>query len=184
LKTNTSHIHYEPFLGDIGSSRLSVHATQTTSNMHTRGMLFSQNESPPGCDMHRQGLNKKNMRRIHFSCDEPIEGLNKKRRVSYHNLKKIIRQIRLTSDKKIEALNKKHKIVSEKLGETKIHPNCYQVIPPLGKKRRVSYHNLKKVMRERKKYIATLPFREKLTYDNVKKFVHAEQNINMCACIS
>jgi hypothetical protein len=39
-------------------------------------------------------------------------------------------------------------------------------------------------MRERKKYIATLPFREKLTYDNVKKFVRAEQNINMCGCIS
>jgi hypothetical protein len=39
-------------------------------------------------------------------------------------------------------------------------------------------------MRERKKYIATLPFREKLTYDNVKKFVRAEQNINMCDCIS
>ena len=39
-------------------------------------------------------------------------------------------------------------------------------------------------MRERKKYIATLPFREKLTYDNVKKFVHAEQNINGCDRIS
>jgi hypothetical protein len=33
-------------------------------------------------------------------------------------------------------------------------------------------------MCERKKYIATLPFREKLTYDNVKKFVPGEQNIN------
>jgi hypothetical protein len=44
------------------------------------------------------------MRRIHFSCDEAIEGLNKKRRVSYHNLKNIIRQIRSTSDKQIEAL--------------------------------------------------------------------------------
>jgi hypothetical protein len=31
-------------------------------------------------------------------------------------------------------------------------------------------------MRERKKYIVTLPFREKLTYDNVKKFLRAEQN--------
>jgi hypothetical protein len=114
------------------------------------------------------------MRRIHFSCDEAIEGLNKKRRVSYHNLKKIIRQIRPTSDKQIEALNKKRKIVSEKLGESEIHPNCHQVIPPLGKKHRVSYHNLKKVTHERKKYIATLPFREKLTYDNVKKFVRAK----------
>jgi hypothetical protein len=81
-------------------------------------------------------------------------------------------------------LNKKCKIVSEKLGENETHPNCHQVILPLGKKRRVSYHNLEKVMHERKKYIATLPFREKLTYDNVKKFVCAEQNINMCDCIS
>ena len=147
-------------------------------------MLFSQNESPPGCDMRRKGSNKKNMRRIHFSCDEAIEGLNKKSRVSYHNLKKIIRQIRPTSDKQIKALNKKRKIVSEKLSESEIHPNCHQVIPPLGKKCRVSYHNLKNLMRERKKYIATLPFREKLTYDNVNKFGHAEQSINRCNCIS
>jgi hypothetical protein len=55
---------------------------------------------------------------------------------------------------------------------------------PFGKKRRVSYHNLKRVMRERKKYIGTLPFRDKLTYHNVKKFVHAEHNINMCDHIS
>ena len=99
------------------------------------------------------------MRKIHDSCDEAIDDLDEKCRVSYHNLKKIIRQIHPTLDKKIEALNKKRKIVSEKLGESEIHPNFHQVIPPLGKKHRVSYHNLKKVMRERKKYIATLPFR-------------------------
>ena len=145
------HIHYEPLLAHIGSSRLTVHATQTTSNLHTRGMFFCENESPPSCDMGRRGLNKKNMHKIHDSCDEAIDGLEKKRRVSYHNLKKIIRQIRPTSDKVIETLNKKCKIVSEKLGESEIHPNCHEVILPLGKKRRVSYHNLKKVMRERKK---------------------------------
>jgi hypothetical protein len=124
------------------------------------------------------------MRKIHDICDEAIEGLNKKHRVSYHNLKKIIRQIHLTCDKAIEALNKKCKVVSQKLGESEIHPSCHHLILPLGKKRRVSYHNLKKVMRERKKYIATLPFREKLTYHNVKKFVHAEQNIKRCDRIS
>jgi hypothetical protein len=88
FKTDTSHIHYEPLLGYISSSGLSVHATQTALNLHTCGMLFSQNESPPSCDMGRQGLNKKNMHRIHFNCDEVRECLNKKRRVSYHNLKK------------------------------------------------------------------------------------------------
>jgi hypothetical protein len=99
-------------------------------------------------------------------------------------LKKIIRQIRPTSDKVIETLNKKRKVVPQKLGEREIHPSCHQLILPLGKKRRLSYHNLKKVMRERKKYIATLPFREKLTYDNVNKFVRAEQIINRCNFIS
>jgi hypothetical protein len=59
LKTYTTHIHYETLLGDIGSLVLSVHATQTTSNLHMRGMFFSENESPLGCDMGRQGLNKK-----------------------------------------------------------------------------------------------------------------------------
>jgi hypothetical protein len=59
LKKYTTHIHYEPFLGDNGSSGLTVHVTQTTSNFHTRGMLFSQNESPLSCNMGKQGLNKK-----------------------------------------------------------------------------------------------------------------------------
>jgi hypothetical protein len=99
-------------------------------------------------------------------------------------LKKIIRQICSTSDKVIETLNKKREVVSQKLGESEIHPSCHQIILPLGKKRRLSYHNLKKFMRERKKYISTLPFREKLTYDNVKKFVRSEQSINMWDCIS
>jgi hypothetical protein len=66
----------------------------------------------------------------------------------------------------------------------KFIPIATKLILPLGKKPRVSYHNLKKVMRERKKYIATLPFREKLTYHNAKKFVRAEQNINRCDRIS
>jgi hypothetical protein len=110
-----------------------------TSHLHMRGMSFSENESPLDCNMGRQGLNKKNMCRIHFSCDEAIECLNKKCRVSYHNLEKIIRQIRLTSNKQIDALNKKHKIVYEKLGESEIHPNFHQVISPLGKRHRVSY---------------------------------------------
>jgi hypothetical protein len=99
-------------------------------------------------------------------------------------LKTIIRQIRSTSDMVIEALNKKRKVVSQKLGESEIHPICHQLILPLGNKCRVSYHNLKKAMRERKKYIATLPFREKLTYHNVKKFVRAKHNINSCDRIS
>jgi hypothetical protein len=124
------------------------------------------------------------MRKIHDSCDEAIDRLDKKHRVSYHNLKKNIRQIRSTFDKVIEALKKKRKVVSQKLGESEIHPSCHWLIPPLGKKRRLSYPNLKKVTRARKKYIATLPFREKLTYHNVKKFVHVEQNINRCDHIS
>jgi hypothetical protein len=99
-------------------------------------------------------------------------------------LKKIIRQIRPTFDKVIETLNKKRKVVSHKMGESEIHPSCHQLILPLGKKRRLSYHNLKKVMHKRKKYIATLPFGQKLTYDNVKKFVHAEHSINKCDFIS
>jgi hypothetical protein len=39
-------------------------------------------------------------------------------------------------------------------------------------------------MRERKKYIATLPFREKLTYHNLKKFVRAQHNKNKYGRIS
>jgi hypothetical protein len=184
LKTDTTHIHYEPLLRHIDSSGLTVHATQTTSNLHRCGMIFSENETPPSCDMGRQGLNKKNMRKIHDNCDESIEGLNKKCRSSYQNLKNIIRQICPTCDKAIEALNKKCKLVSQKLGESEIHPICHHLILPLGKKCRVSYHKLKKVMCERKKYIATLPFREKLTYHNVKKFVRAKKNINICDHIS
>jgi hypothetical protein len=184
LKTDTTHIHYEPLLGHIGGSGLNVHATQTTSNLHTRGMLFSENETPPGCDMAIQGLNKKTMREIHHSCDEAIQGLNKKCRVSYHNLKKVMRQIRPSCDEAIQALNKKRRLVYENLSQSEIHPSCHQLIVPLGKKRRVSYHNLKKVMRERKKYIATLPFREKLTYHNLKKFVRAEHNRNRYGRIS
>jgi hypothetical protein len=59
LKTDTTHIHYEPLLGHIGTSGLTVHATQTALNLHIRGMLFTENETHHGCDMGRQGLNKK-----------------------------------------------------------------------------------------------------------------------------
>jgi hypothetical protein len=88
-------------------------------------MVFCENERPPSCDMGTQGLNKKNMCKIHDSFDEAIDGLDKKRRVSYHNLKKIIRQIRPTSDKVVGTLNKKRKVVSQKLGESEIHPSCH-----------------------------------------------------------
>lgn len=95
------------------------------------------------------------MRKIHPSCDEGIQGLNKKRRLGYRNL-----------------------------NQSEIHPSCHQVIVPLDKKCRLSYHNLKKVMHERKKYIATLPFREKLTYHNLKKFVREQHNRNRYGHIS
>jgi hypothetical protein len=72
LKTNTTHIHYKPFLGHISGSVFNVHATQTTSNLHMRGMIFSENETPPGFDMAIQGLNKKSMHEIDHSCDEAI----------------------------------------------------------------------------------------------------------------
>jgi hypothetical protein len=39
-------------------------------------------------------------------------------------------------------------------------------------------------MRKRKKYIVTLPFREKLTFHNLKKVVHAQHNKNMYGRIS
>jgi hypothetical protein len=39
-------------------------------------------------------------------------------------------------------------------------------------------------MHARKKYIATLPFREKLTYHNLKKFVRAQHNRNRYGHIS
>jgi hypothetical protein len=60
LKIDTTHIHYEPLLRHIGGSGLDVHATQTASNLHTRGMIFSENETLVGCDMAIEGLNKKN----------------------------------------------------------------------------------------------------------------------------
>jgi hypothetical protein len=69
LKTDTTHIHYQPLMGHTTSSGSTVHATQTTLNLHTCSMLFNENETPP-------------------SCDESIRGLNKKRRLSYHNLKR------------------------------------------------------------------------------------------------
>jgi len=101
LKIDTTHIHYQPLLGQISGSGFNVHATQTTLNLHTRGMLFSKNEIPPSCDMAIQGLNKKSMCEIHHSCDEAIQGLNKKCRVSYYNLKKVMRKIHPSCDEAI-----------------------------------------------------------------------------------
>jgi hypothetical protein len=75
LKIDTTHIHYEPLLAHIGSSGLTVHATETTSNFHKRVMIFCENKSPPSCDMGKQVLNKKNMLKIHDSCDEAIDHL-------------------------------------------------------------------------------------------------------------
>jgi hypothetical protein len=99
LKIDTTHIHYQHLLGHITDSGFNVHATQTASNLHMRGMLFNENETPPNFDKAIQGLNKKHrlsyhnlkkiMREIRPSCDEAIQGLNKKRRLSYHNLKKM-----------------------------------------------------------------------------------------------
>ena len=78
LKTDTTHIHYQPLLGHITSSGFNVHTTQTASNLHTCGILFSENETPPSCDMAIQGLNKKVMHEIDPICDEAMQGLNKK----------------------------------------------------------------------------------------------------------
>jgi hypothetical protein len=107
------------------------------------------------------------MREIHYSCDETIQGLNKKPRVSYHNLKKTMRQIRPSCDEATQALKKKCSLRYQHLGQREIHHNFHLHIIPLGNKRRLSYHNLKKVMRERNKYIAILPIREKATYENL-----------------
>ena len=95
------------------------------------------------------------MRKVHPNCDEDIEALNKKLRLVYHNL-----------------------------NQSEIHHSFHQVIVPLEKKCRVSYHSLKKFMRERKKYIATLPFREKLIYHNINKFSCAQHNRNKYGRIS
>jgi hypothetical protein len=40
-----------------------------------------------------------------------------------------------------------------------IHPNCHRDIESLNKKHRLTYDNLKKVIRERNKYIGALPSR-------------------------
>jgi hypothetical protein len=150
LKTDTTHIHYQPLLRHISGSGFNVHATQTTSNLHMCGMRFSENETPPGCYMAIQGLNKKSMREIHHNYDEATQGLNTKRRVSYLNLKKVMCKIRPSYDEAIQALNKKRRLSYHNLNESEIHPSRHQVIVPLDKKHRVSYQ-LKKVMRERKK---------------------------------
>jgi hypothetical protein len=106
------------------------------------------------------------MYEIRPSCDEAIEGLNKKCGLSYHNLKKFIRKreknisdigntgilVSTVNASQTTSNVHKHRMLSN---QSEIHPNCHQVILPLNKKRRLSYHNLKKVMRERIKHIAT-----------------------------
>jgi ribosomal protein L34E len=159
----------------------------------------------PSCDEAIQGLNKKRrlsyhnlkkvMREIHPSCDEAIQGLNKKRRLSYHNLKKVIRERKkniggigntVVPGSSVNASQTTSNVHKRRMlfNQSEIHPSFHEVILPLNKKRRLSYHNLKKVIRERKKYIATLPSREKLTYHNLKKIVHAQHNRNRYGHIS
>jgi hypothetical protein len=82
LKIDTTHIHYQLLMGNTIVSGSTVHATQTASNMHTCNMLFNENKTHP-------------------SCDEAIRGLNKKCRLTYHNLKKVIREIRPSCDEAI-----------------------------------------------------------------------------------
>jgi hypothetical protein len=77
-------------------------------------------------------------------------------------------------------LHKRHMLFNQ--NET--HTSCHEVILPLNKKRRLSYHNLKKVICERNKYITTLPSRQKLTYHNLKKIVHAQHKRNRNGHIS
>jgi hypothetical protein len=168
LKIDTPHIHYQPLMRNTTSSGSNVHATKTASNIHTRHMLFNENETRP-------------------SCDEDIQSLNKKHRLTYQKLKKVIRErkkyigsIRNTtsSGSSVNAtqttsnLHKRHMLFNQ--NET--HPSCHEVIQNLKKKRRLTYHNLKKVIRERKNYIGTLPSRQKLTYHNLKKIVRAQKN--------
>jgi hypothetical protein len=74
LKTDTPHIHYQTLMRNTTSSGSTIHATQTASNLHSRHMLFNENETRP-------------------SCDEAIQSLNKKCRLTYHNLKNVIYQI-------------------------------------------------------------------------------------------
>jgi hypothetical protein len=135
------------------------------------------------------------MHKIRPSCDEAIQGLNKKRRLSYHNSKKVIRERKnyigsientigsvssVNSRKTTSNLHKCRMLFNQ--NET--HPSCHEVILALNKKRRLSYHNLKKVIRERKKCITTLPSGEKLTYHNLKKCARAQHNKNMYGHIS
>jgi hypothetical protein len=205
LKIDMTHIHYQPLLGNIIGLGFNVHATQTASNLHTCGTFFNENETPPSCDKAIQGLNKKCrliyhnlkkiMREIRPSCDEATQGLNKKCRLSYRNLKKFLRKREKniggigTTDALVSNVNASQTTLNVNkrrmlFNHSEIHPNYHKVIFPLNKKHTLSYCSLKKVMRERKKFIAMLPFREKLTYHNLKKFVRAQHNIDRYCRIS
>jgi hypothetical protein len=205
LKTDTPHIHYQPLMGNTTGSRSTVHTTQTALNVHTCSMLFNENETRPSFDEAIQGLNKlrrityhnlkKVIREIHPSCDQAIEGLNKKRRLTYHNLKKVIRERKKYIDGMGNTISSGSNVsVSQTtsnlhkrpmlFNQNETHPSFHEVIFPLNKKHRLSYHNLKKVIHERKKYITMLPSRQKLTYHKLKKIGHGQHKRNMCGHIS
>jgi hypothetical protein len=194
-------MHYQTLMGSAIGSGSTVHATQTASNVHTRSMLFNENENHPSCDGAIQGLNKKhkltynNLKKVicetRPSCDQTIEGLKKKHRLSYHNLKKVIRDRKKYIDgmgnttgsgSNVNTLNL-HRCPMP-FNQNENHPIFHEVIFPLNKKHRISYHNLKKVIRERKKYITMLPCRQKLTYHKLKKIVRAQHKRNRYGHIS
>jgi hypothetical protein len=100
------------------------------------------------------------MREIHPNCDESIKGLNKKCRLSYHNLKKFIRERKKTGSIgniviPVSSVNANQTTSNLHKGrmlfnQSEIHPNYHQIIFPLKKKHRLSYHNFKKVICEKK----------------------------------
>jgi hypothetical protein len=106
-----------------------VHGKQTASSLHKQHMLSSCDET-------------------HLDCHQVIESSIKKRRLTYHNLKKVIRE--------------KHKCNSAlPSGHVQCTTNCHDVIGSPSKKHKLKYHNLKKVMRAKHECIDTLPIEHK-----------------------
>jgi hypothetical protein len=114
-------------------------------------MLFNENETHP-------------------SRDEAIQGLNKNRIITYHNLKKVIRERKqyiggigntTSSGSSVNASQSTSNLHRHPMlfNQNEIHPIFHEVILTLNKKCRLTYHNLKKVVHERKKYITMLPSR-------------------------
>jgi hypothetical protein len=135
-KTDTPHIHYQPLIRNTSSSRFIVHANQTASNLHKRRILSNHDETHP-------------------NCHQVIESLNKKRRLTYHNLKKVIRE----RNKYIGALP------SRPLNCTTDH---HEVKGSSTKKHKLTYHNLKKVVCAQHECIYTLPTEHKHHMSNDK----------------